>query len=259
MTPDEHHTTTSSLELRVQQHLGQRLDYRWHWPAGATECRMDQVLVPLRAGEAAQQALLPGCSVQCLGPLPQTVWLLGHTQEALDCRVNQEPLRAHSQRRLCHGDQISLGATVMQVCLEPAGARPGQDPLHALHVASLEKMQAPGADVRAEWEQLVQQAHAEHTDPLQKWMAEASRQPDLAALMQPLRNMEPMLQGLQALGSKDLLAPQTFDQLLHLYAPDDQHLPVRTTVARVLQGSLPGHSPEQQALLQEQEKAREQE
>lgn len=250
--------TFPSLELLVLQHHGQDVDYVWTCPAHITECGLDKVLEGLGSADPGLLTMLRSCILQRMGS-QQPIWVLGNTSPRLACSVNRKRLTLESHVRLDHGDEIEVALTRMVVSLAPAqdstasvllqaveqpervqSLSPANDPLHDLHTRYLEKLKNPHqADMAEAWQDMVRSAQAEHIDPLQKWMDAAASQPTLGDLLQPLRSMEQLVQGMDTLSSKDLLAPESFENILQLFAPEQLRQQVKDAVRGLPQGALP--------------------
>lgn len=174
---------------------------------------------------------------------------------ALDARSDtDQPRDATHQglKRMDFADLISLTtedqATAQLAApagLGTAAPRPigglGDDPLEALHARYLDQLRHPaGGDTGGLWQDLVRATPTHHVDPMQQWMQAAGSSPSLDDLLGQQRNMASVIQGLDALGSNDVLAPEPFDSVMHLFAPESLHANAQAALQSMAQRSLPG-------------------
>lgn len=115
------------------------------------------------------------------------------------------------------------------------------DPLGILHARYLDKLRNPSrADADDAWQDLVRGAQTHQTDPMQHWMQAAGSNPGLDDLLGQQHSIDSVIQGLDPLGSTDVLAPEPYDSVMHLFAPDNLRVPEQASLQSLVQHSLPG-------------------
>lgn len=139
--------------------------------------------------------------------------------------------------------ESGTAAASATVAAMPAEAlRPGtEDPLHALHNAYLARLRDPvHADAQDRWQDLVRGGAARQSDPLQQWMQAAGNSHSLDDLLGQTHSIASVIDRLDALGSSDVLAPEPFDSVMHLFAPGQVPVPEQESLESLVQHSLPG-------------------
>ena len=81
---------------------------------------------------------------------------------------------------------------------------------------------------------------ARQVDPVQHWMKAAGSSSSLDDLLGQQHGIDSVIQGLDPLGGADVLAPESFDSVMHLFAPDGLRAPVQESLQKLVQHSLPG-------------------
>ena len=121
---------------------------------------------------------------------------------------------------------------------------PVLDPLQALHTQYLAKLRDPvHGDDQDLWSDIVRGDQSTHADPMQQWMQAAGAGRSLDDLLGQSQSINSVIQGLDALGADDVLAPEPFDSVMHLFAPEHLREPVQETresLEALVQRSLPG-------------------
>jgi predicted component of type VI protein secretion system len=118
------------------------------------------------------------------------------------------------------------------------------DPLQALHTQYLAKLRDPvHGDDQDLWNDIVRGDHTKHADPMQQWMQAAGPGHSLDDLLGQPHSIASVIQGLDALGAVDVLAPEPFDSVMHLFSPEHLREPAPDaldTLEKLVQRSLPG-------------------
>lgn len=124
------------------------------------------------------------------------------------------------------------------------GARaavPPQDPLDTLHALYLAKLRNPthsdGADL---WRDIVRGNQDATPDPMQQLMQAAGSAHSLDDLLGRPQSIAHVIAGLDSLGSADVLAPEGFDSVMHLFAPEHLRAEREESLESLVQNSLPG-------------------
>ena len=73
-----------------------------------------------------------------------------------------------------------------------------------------------------------------------EWMKAAGTNPSLDDLLALPQSIGSVMQALDGLGGVDVLAPDSFDSVMHLFAPEGLKGPVQESLERLVQQSLPG-------------------
>lgn len=116
-----------------------------------------------------------------------------------------------------------------------------QDPLAVLHARYLAKLRNPAlAEAEDHWQDLVRAEQLRQGDPMQQWMQAAGASPGLDDLLGQQHSIASVLESLDALGGSDVLAPEPFDSVMHLFAPEN--LRAQESLQSLVQHSLPGLS-----------------
>ena len=160
--------------------------------------------------------------------------------------LNAEPTFAEA---LAAGKQPSYSEKVSDLLQQfSAGAEePKQvdalinDPLDALHDQYLAKLRDPvHGDDQDLWTDIVRNDQNHQADPMQQWMQAAGTNPSLDDLLGQSHSIESVMQSLDALGEVDVLAPEPFDSVMHLFAPEHLREKVQDSLETLVQRSLPG-------------------
>ena len=115
------------------------------------------------------------------------------------------------------------------------------DPLDALHAQYLAKLRDPvHGDDQDLWSDIVRGDQHHQADPMQQWMQAAGSNPSLDDLLGQSHSIESVMQGLDALGAADVLAPEPFDSVMHLFAPEHLREQGQDSLETLVQRSLPG-------------------
>ncbi len=167
----------------------------------------------------------------------------------------------HGLKRLDIGDLISLepdtnipamdtdpvDAPIARLAPIKSAGRPVPQPaptddlLDVLHARYLDKLRNPSkADADDAWQDLVRGAQAQQQDPVQQWMQAAGSSPGLDDLLGQQHSIASVIEGLDALGGIDVLAPEPFDSVMHLFAPEHLRAPEQASLQSLVQHSLPG-------------------
>ena len=146
-----------------------------------------------------------------------------------------------------HATSYAESASSLQATLLGRANRPERvgvaatDPLGDLHARYLDKLRNPTrADVGDAWQNLVRGDQARQVDPVQHWMKAAGSRSSLDDLLGQQHGIDSVIQGLDPLGGADVLAPESFDSVMHLFAPDGLRAPVQESLQKLVQHSLPG-------------------
>ncbi len=115
------------------------------------------------------------------------------------------------------------------------------DPLDALHTMYLAKLRDPvHGDDQDLWNDVVRADQHQHADPMQQWMQAAGTNPSLDDLLGQPHSIASVIQGLDALGASDVLAPEPFASVMHLFAPEHLREQGQDSLETLVQRSLPG-------------------
>jgi hypothetical protein len=115
------------------------------------------------------------------------------------------------------------------------------DPLDALHALYLAKLRDPvHGDDQDLWSDIVRGDQHQQADPMQQWMQAAGSNPSLDDLLGQPHSIASVIQGLDALGAADVLAPEPFDSVMHLFAPEHLREQGQDSLESLVQHSLPG-------------------
>jgi hypothetical protein len=115
------------------------------------------------------------------------------------------------------------------------------DPLDALHDQYLAKLRDPvHGDDQDLWNDIVRGDKNHQADPMQQWMQAAGNNPSLDDLLGQSHSIASVMQGLDALGAADVLAPEPFDSVMHLFAPEHLREQGQDSLETLVQRSLPG-------------------
>ena len=115
------------------------------------------------------------------------------------------------------------------------------DPLDALHNQYLAKLRDPvHGDDQDLWNDIVRGDQHQQADPMQQWMQAAGSNPSLDDLLGQPHSIASVMQGLDALGAADVLAPEPFDSVMHLFAPEHLREKGQDSLETLVQRSLPG-------------------
>lgn len=114
------------------------------------------------------------------------------------------------------------------------------DPLEALHAQYLRKLRDPSASDSLDlWTDVQRDAAAFERDPMQSLMDEAGTRSGLDDLLGQPQSIAVVLDSLQVLGSTDLLAPDPFDSVMRMFAPEDLRQPELDSLESIVRKSLP--------------------
>ena len=115
------------------------------------------------------------------------------------------------------------------------------DPLDALHSRYLAKLRDPvHSDELDHWSDIVRGDSHQQADPMLQWMQAAGNNPSLDDLLGQPHSIASVIQGLDALGTADVLIPEPFDSVMHLFAPEHLREQVQDTLETLVHRSLPG-------------------
>jgi hypothetical protein len=115
------------------------------------------------------------------------------------------------------------------------------DPLDALHSQYLAKLRNPvHSDEQDQWSDIVRGDSHQQADPMLQWMQAAGNHPSLDDLLGQAHSIASVIQGLDALGTADVLVPEPFDSVMHLFAPDHLRAQTQDTLETLVHRSLPG-------------------
>ena len=115
------------------------------------------------------------------------------------------------------------------------------DPLDALHAMYLAKLRDPvHGDDQDLWSDIVRGDQHQQADPMQQWMQAAGSNPSLDDLLGQPHSIASVIQGLDALGASDVLAPEPFASVMHLFAPEHLREQGQDSLEAMVQHSLPG-------------------
>ena len=115
------------------------------------------------------------------------------------------------------------------------------DPLDTLHNQYLAKLRDPvHGDEDDLWNDIVRGDQSQQADPMQQWMQAAGNNPSLDDLLGQSHSITSVMQGLDALGASDVLAPEPFDSVMHLFAPEHLREKGQDSLETLVQRSLPG-------------------
>jgi hypothetical protein len=123
-----------------------------------------------------------------------------------------------------------------------APVRPAvEDPLQTLHHQYLARLRDPvHSDEQDRWQELVRGGQARQPDPMQQWMQAAGSNHSLDDLLGQTQSIASVIDSLDALGTTDVLAPEPFDSVMHLFAPGYIPAPAEESLESLVQHSLPG-------------------
>ena len=115
------------------------------------------------------------------------------------------------------------------------------DPLDALHAQYLYKLRNPShSDDAIQWQDLVRGGQSKLPDPMQQWMHLAGTQLGLDDLLGQSQSIASVMDALDPLGTSEVLKPEPFDSVMHLFAPENLRVETDDTLAALVQRSLPG-------------------
>jgi hypothetical protein len=125
---------------------------------------------------------------------------------------------------------------------EPTHKQPAPlDPLDALHAQYLAKLRDPvHGDDHDLWNGIVRGGPSKHADPVQHWMQAAGPSHSLDDLLGQTHSIASVMEGLDTLGAVDVLAPEPFDSVMHLFAPEHLREHTPDSLEALVQRSLPG-------------------
>jgi hypothetical protein len=128
-----------------------------------------------------------------------------------------------------------------QASAAPPEPTPDSDPLQALHARYLTRLRYPERDDAQDlWQDLVRGEQSKQADPMQQWMQAAGTAQGLDDLLGQSQHIASVMDGLDALGESDVLAPEHFDSVMHLFAPADLRQPAPEAQQTQMQHKLPG-------------------
>jgi hypothetical protein len=155
-------------------------------------------------------------------------------QEALDA-VNQPSYQDKVSDLLA---QFANGEDQAQKAQVPQEA----DPFEALHAQYLYKLRNPShSDDALDWQDRVQGGQAKQPDPLGFWQDAADRtKKGLDDLLGQSQKIDVVLHALDPLGNSDVLKPEPYDSVMHLFAPENLRIETDDTLEALVQRSLPG-------------------
>lgn len=114
----------------------------------------------------------------------------------------------------------------------------------ALHAQYLAKLRNPShTDEQDHWQEILRGNQSSQPDPMQQWMKAAGPGHSLDDLLGQPHSIDSVIQGLDALGASDVLAPDPFDSVMHLFAPEHLREPrtdATDSLESLVQRSLPG-------------------
>ncbi len=160
--------------------------------------------------------------------------------------ADKEPTLAEA---LAAGKQPSYAEKVSDLLQQfGAGAEPPKlvetlinDPLDALHAQYLAKLRDPvHGDDQDLWNDIVRGDQHQQADPMQQWMQAAGSNASLDDLLGQSHSIASVMQGLDTLGATDVLAPEPFASVMHLFAPEHLREPGQDSLETLVQRSLPG-------------------
>lgn len=174
----------------------------------------------------------------------------------LDTPAERSPLaqdERYGPSRADFGDLIALtdeplvSAAAPQAQFGSGAERPQpeqaaeHDPLQVLHTQYLARLRNPvHGDDQDLWSDIVRGDSSWHADPMQQWMQAAGPGASLDDLLGQSHSIDSVLQGLDALGATDVLEPEPFDSVMHLFAPEHLRERVPDSLLALVQRSLPG-------------------
>ena len=95
------------------------------------------------------------------------------------------------------------------------------DPLSTLHEAYLRRLRSPFYnDPLEHWQSLQRSERMQTQDPLQHLQKLAGADPGLSDLLGQSHHIEDTMASFDPLSTVDILSPEPFDSLMHLFAPD---------------------------------------
>lgn len=121
-------------------------------------------------------------------------------------------------------DLISLPSADAIDRAVPCGSRKlaEVDPLAALHAQYLAKLRNPlHVEEGPLWQDLVRGHQTSLADPVLQWMRVAGQQPGMDDLLGQACSIDAVIASLDALCASDVLSPAPFDNVMHLFAPED--------------------------------------
>ena len=124
---------------------------------------------------------------------------------------------------------------------QPVAGVSAQDPLEVLHQQYLHKLHNPSAaDNDLLWVDITRGDPRALVDPLQSLMEAAGPHNGLDDLLGQPQSIHSVLQSLNPVGAQDVLAPETFDSVMHLFAPEGLRQREAESLELLVQRSLPG-------------------
>ena len=110
-----------------------------------------------------------------------------------------------------------------------AADTPMADPLVTLHGRYLDKLRNPTlGDAGEVWQDKARGGPTRQVDPMQQWMNAAGKRAGLDDLLGQPHSIASVMDGLDPMGSSDVLAPEPFDSVMQLFAPDNLRTPEQT-------------------------------
>ncbi len=115
------------------------------------------------------------------------------------------------------------------------------DPFQSLHQQYLERLRNPAhADDEDSWQETVRGAQASQSDPMEQWKHAAGDGHSLDDLLGQSPSIASVIERLDTLGNADVLEPESFDSVMHLFAPGYKPVPAQESLESLVQHSLPG-------------------
>lgn len=115
------------------------------------------------------------------------------------------------------------------------------DPFLSLHQKYLDRLRDPvHADDEDRWQVTVRGVQASQTDPWEQWKDVARGSQSLDDLLGQSPSIASVIQRLDTLGNADVLEPEPFDSVMHLFAPGYKSVPAQESLESLVQHSLPG-------------------
>lgn len=118
---------------------------------------------------------------------------------------------------------------------------PPDDLFDALHTRYLDKLRHPHRnDVDTAWQDLVHAGQSQQADPMQQWMHAAGAKHSLDDLLGQTQDIASVIRNLDPLGTSDVLTPEPFDSVMHLFAPEHLRAQAQDPLEQIVQKNLPG-------------------
>ena len=138
-------------------------------------------------------------------------------------------------------DILAKFDTVKAAATAPGEEVPVVDPIDALHAQYLSKLRNPEhADANDLWKDRERSNQSKLPDPMEQWMHAAGKSHSLDDLLGQRKDIGSIIDGMDTLGTSDILKPRSFDSVLQLFAPEHLRADHKSALQTLTQHGLPG-------------------